>query len=75
MSYPIAPDSTNDRNIKNMEHEENEIVSYSIKMPKSLRSFFEEIAKKEQRDLSFIIRRILIREKAEILEQRNGETK
>jgi hypothetical protein len=74
MSYPIAPDSTNDRNIKIMEHEENEIVSYSIKMPKSLRNFFEEIAKKEQRDLSFIIRRILIREKAEILEQRNGET-
>jgi hypothetical protein len=55
--------------------ETDKIVSYNIKLPKSLRLFFEEIAVKEQRNLSFIIRRILIKEQAEILEQRNKETK
>lgn len=56
-----------------MREETSKIVSYSIKMPESLRSFFEEIAKNEQRDLSFIIRRILIKEKHEIEQQKQKD--
>lgn len=54
----------------------NTIVNYSITMPLSLRQFFQEIADNEQRELSFVIRRVLIKEKhlIEMERQKDKET-
>ena len=56
-----------------IKEESDKIDAYlSLYVPKSLKDFFKEIAISEKRDLAFIIRRVLIKEKAEI-EQRTKQ--
>lgn len=54
-----------------MEDETKTIVAYSIRIPKPLKDYFQSIADKEERDLSFVIRKILIKEKQRIEQELN----
>jgi hypothetical protein len=56
-----------------MEDKNNELITYCFKLPAYLKEYFQKIANNEQRDLSFIIRRILIKEKYQL--EQETETK